>query len=99
MFRRSSDAALSDETLNQTVATLHLDSARLSVAQTDGRFDGGEGVQRALAPVGHRAHVDRPSGGLEPATDRGGHLGGGERSLEGVRRHEDGLGHAGDAAH
>ncbi len=60
---------------------------------------GGQRIKRALAPVGDGAQVRRAAGGLKPAADRGGHLGGAERPLEGVRRHQHGLRHAGDAAH
>jgi protein-disulfide isomerase len=45
----SSDASLSDETLSKSAATLHLDSARLSAAQSDGRFDSVLAKDKALA--------------------------------------------------
>jgi len=45
----SSDAALSDETLAKTGATLGLDSARMTAAQSDGRFDSLLAKDKALA--------------------------------------------------
>ena len=45
----SSDAALNDETLAKSAATLRLDPARLSAAQTDGRFDSVLAKDKALA--------------------------------------------------
>lgn len=45
----SSDAVLTDSTLAQHAAALHLDAARLSAAQSDGRFDGVLEKDQALA--------------------------------------------------
>jgi len=45
----SSDAALNEETLSKAAATLRLDAARLSAAQSDGRFDGVLAKDKALA--------------------------------------------------
>jgi len=45
----ASDAALSDETLTKTAATLRLDLGRLSAAQSDGRFDGVLAKDKTLA--------------------------------------------------
>ncbi len=45
----SSDTELNDETLAKYTAALHLDQARLSAAQTDGRFDSVLAKDKALA--------------------------------------------------
>ena len=50
---------------------------------------GAEHLERALAAVGDWAPIDRPTGALEAAGDRGGHLERAERALEGVWRDQD----------
>ncbi|HEY0469315.1 MAG TPA: thioredoxin domain-containing protein, partial [Polyangiaceae bacterium] len=45
----ASDAALSDETLAKSAATLRLDLGRMTAAQSDGRFDGLLAKDKALA--------------------------------------------------
>ena len=55
----------------------------------------GQHVKRALAPVGHRAQIDRVTARLQAPPNRLRHLGCGERALERVRRDEDAAGAGG----